>query len=47
MKISIITPNLNGMPYLALCLESILSQREAGANLDTIGVDGGSTNGSL
>ncbi len=47
MKISIVTPNLNGMPYLESTIESIAYQRQCGVDLEYIIVDGGSTDGSL
>jgi glycosyltransferase involved in cell wall biosynthesis len=47
MKISIIAPNLNGMPYLEQAVKSIEIQRQSGVSLEYIIVDGGSTDGSL
>lgn len=44
---SIITPNLNGERYLAQSLASVLSQRRDGLDVETIVIDGGSTDGSL
>ena len=47
MKFSIITPNFNGAPHLAECLESIRSQACEGVEVEQIVMDGGSTDGSL
>lgn len=47
MKFSVITPNFNGAPHLAECLESIRSQACDGIEVEQIVMDGGSTDGSL
>jgi glycosyltransferase involved in cell wall biosynthesis len=46
MKFSIITPNFNGERYLRECMESVLSQRAPGVELEYIVIDGGSSDGS-
>lgn len=46
MKFSIVTPNFNGAPHLAECLESIRSQACDGVDVEQIVMDGGSTDGS-
>jgi glycosyltransferase involved in cell wall biosynthesis len=43
--ISIVTPVLNGMPYLAACIESVLTQGYP--NIEHVVIDGGSTDGSV
>lgn len=43
--VSVVVPVLNGMPYLAITIASILSQTHR--NLDIVLSDGGSTDGSL
>jgi len=45
LRISIVIPNFNGAPYLGTCLDSIVSQRNADAEI--VLMDGGSTDGSL
>lgn len=45
MRFSIITPVLNGMPWLRTCVESVDAQR-ASAEVEHIVLDGGSTDGS-
>lgn len=47
MKISVITSNYNGEQFLEESIKSVISQREPGAELEYIIVDGGSTDGSL
>jgi glycosyltransferase involved in cell wall biosynthesis len=47
MKISVITPNLNGMPFLEATVRSVERQAADGLDLEYIVVDGGSTDGSL
>ncbi len=46
MKISIVTPNLNGMPYLPRCIASVRDQRRPGIDVEHIVTDGGSSDGS-
>ena len=46
MKISVVTPNWNGERYLEETLHSIAAQREQGAEVEMIVVDGMSTDGS-
>ena len=43
LKLSVVTPNLNGMPYISECLDSIERERPD----QYVIVDGGSTDGSL
>lgn len=45
MKFSIVTPVLNGMPWLPECVESVASQR-ADVGVEHVVLDGGSTDGS-
>ena len=47
MKISVITPNYNGGRFLESTLDSVLSQRDSGADVEYIVVDGQSTDGSM
>jgi glycosyltransferase involved in cell wall biosynthesis len=47
MKISVVTPNFNGAAYLPRAIESVLSQRSAGIDVEYIVADGGSTDNSL
>jgi glycosyltransferase involved in cell wall biosynthesis len=47
MKFSIITPNKNGGRFLEETIQSVLSQREAGIDVEYIVLDGGSTDASL
>jgi len=47
LKISIITPNYNGVRFLAECLSSIHSQVGPGVEVEHIVIDGGSRDGSL
>ena len=47
MKITVITPNLNGMPFLESTIESVSRQSGEGLDVEYIVVDGGSTDGSL
>jgi glycosyltransferase involved in cell wall biosynthesis len=46
-NITIITPNFNGGQYLRQCIESVVSQRQAGLNIEYIVVDGASADDSL
>ena len=45
-QISIVTPCLNGLPFLPQTIESVVSRRDA-VNLEYIVIDGGSTDGSV
>jgi glycosyltransferase involved in cell wall biosynthesis len=47
MKISIITPTFNGAAYLRGALDSILKQSGNSFSLESIVIDGGSTDGTL
>lgn len=48
MKITILTPNFNGVRWLAQCMDSVLAQElPPGDELEYILLDGGSTDGSL
>lgn len=47
MRFSVITPNFNGAPHLAECLESIRSQACDGVEVEQIVVDGGSSDSSM
>lgn len=47
LKITIITPVLNGGRFLDECLQSVRAQRAAGGAIEHIIVDGGSTDDSL
>jgi len=47
VKISIVTPTLNGLPLLKQTAESILSQQSEDFSLQWLVVDGGSTDGTL
>ncbi len=47
MKFTIVTPNKNGGRFLEETLRSVISQREAGVDLEYLVIDGGSTDGSL
>jgi glycosyltransferase involved in cell wall biosynthesis len=46
MKITVITPNYNGERFLEESIRSVIREREAGADLEHVVVDGGSTDGS-
>lgn len=46
MKVSIITPCFNSARFLEQCITRVLGQRDTGADLEYIVVDGGSTDGS-
>ena len=46
MLVSIVTPSLNGMEFLAECIESVRSQSSAAVDVEHILVDGGSTDGT-
>lgn len=43
MRLGLVTPVLNGMPYLPVCVESVLAQ---GDDVDYVVQDGGSSDGS-
>ena len=45
MKISVVTPSLNGLPYLRDAARSVLSQ-EGSFGLEWVIIDGGSTDGT-
>ncbi len=47
MKISVVTPNLNGMPYLPRCVASIRDQAGGGLTVEHWIADGGSSDGSV
>jgi glycosyltransferase involved in cell wall biosynthesis len=47
VKITVVTPNLNGMPFLEATLASVARQTGDGLDVEYIVVDGGSTDGSL
>jgi glycosyltransferase involved in cell wall biosynthesis len=44
--VSIVTPSLNGMDFLAECIESVRSQASLSVDVEHILVDGGSTDGT-
>jgi glycosyltransferase involved in cell wall biosynthesis len=44
--VSIVTPSLNGMDFLAKCIESVRSQSSPSVDVEHILVDGGSTDGT-
>lgn len=46
MRFTIVSPVLNGMPWLPEAVTSVARQREAGVDLEHIVLDGGSTDGS-
>ncbi len=46
MKFTIVTPVLNGMPWLPQCVESVATQGGDGVQVEHIVWDGGSTDGS-
>ncbi len=46
MLFSIVTPNLNGLPYLKRCVASLRDQPRPGLDVEHFVVDGGSTDGS-
>jgi glycosyltransferase involved in cell wall biosynthesis len=47
MKVSIVTPTLNAMKYLPICIESVEKQQSNRATIEHIIVDGGSTDGTV
>jgi glycosyltransferase involved in cell wall biosynthesis len=47
MIITIVTPTLNGMPYLRDCIASVKKNQSADYTIDHVIVDGGSTDGTL
>ncbi len=47
MRFSIITPNRNGGRFLEQTVQSVLSQRQEGVDVEYIVIDGGSTDDSL
>jgi glycosyltransferase involved in cell wall biosynthesis len=46
MLVTVVTPALNGMPYLPGCVESVRRQERPGLDVEHIVVDGGSTDGT-
>ena len=46
MKVTIVTPVYNGMPWLPECMNSVAMQRRDGVELEHLVFDGGSTDGS-
>ena len=46
MKISVVTPVLNGQPYIGACVRSVAGQRVHGVDVEHVVVDGGSTDGT-
>jgi glycosyltransferase involved in cell wall biosynthesis len=47
MKFTIVTPNKNGGRFLEETIRSVISQKEAGVDLEYLVIDGGSTDDSL
>jgi glycosyltransferase involved in cell wall biosynthesis len=47
VKVSIVTPSLNGIRYLEECVESVRKQETTDIAVEHIFVDGGSTDGTL
>ena len=47
MKVTVVTPSLNGMRYLDECIESVKIQRSENVDVEHMIVDGGSTDGTL
>ncbi len=47
MIITVVTPTLNGMPYLKDCIASVKKNRSPDYEIDHVIVDGGSTDGTL
>jgi len=45
--VSIVTPTLNAMEYLPICVESVEKQKSARGSIEHIIVDGGSTDGTV
>jgi glycosyltransferase involved in cell wall biosynthesis len=46
VKVTIVTPVYNGMPWLPECMNSVAMQRRDGVELEHLVFDGGSTDGS-
>jgi glycosyltransferase involved in cell wall biosynthesis len=46
MKVSVVTPSLNGMAYLPQCIASVREQESLRVEIEHILVDGGSTDGT-
>lgn len=46
MRVSVVTPSLNGMDYLAECVHAVRTQESSDIEIEHILVDGGSTDGT-
>lgn len=46
MRVSVVTPSLNGIDYLAECVSSVRAQESGDIEIEHILVDGGSTDGT-
>ena len=47
MIVTVVTPTLNGIDYLAECIESVKRNHGSGYEVDHVIVDGGSTDGTV
>ena len=47
MKVTVVTPSLNGMRYLDECIASVKIQRSENVDVEHMIVDGGSTDGTV
>src|SRR5919106_579373 len=47
MIVTVVTPTLNAMHYLAECIQSTRSQKSDNVDVDHVVVDGGSTDGTV
>ena len=47
VKITVVTPSLNGIRYFNECIESVRAQQSNHVDVEHIIVDGGSTNGTV
>ncbi|WP_264050600.1 glycosyltransferase family 2 protein [Methylobacterium flocculans] len=47
MIVTIVTPTLNGMEFLARCIDSVKRNQTPGVQIDHVIVDGGSTDGTV